>query len=363
MLKLTRNTLLAAAAVLAAGTSAYAQELIISASLPQSHMWVGKHMDPFADAIEKESNGEITFTRFYAGELSGIGRDLDALQSGTIAVAAPLLAPYHEGAFPLSDVTQLPVYGTDSPKVTRAFQKLLDSEVALKDGKTFYQYEIEPKNIRVWALGVTAAYSISAAKTKLETPADFSGLPMRAGSAIHTIAVQELGATPVTMPGTAIYEAMSRGTVDGIVMSISDWISYSLDQLIRYTITDVSMGHWGSYLGISNAAWDGLSDEQKKMFDEVARRVALENAQSWEDGNGASVEKNTSQGGSFVAITDLSQEMQDHIATAGADTWKSWIEKTEGLGHPAKATAKLWAELVQAEGGRLPAGVAEYLAQ
>jgi TRAP-type C4-dicarboxylate transport system substrate-binding protein len=364
MLKLTRNALLAAAATVTLTAAAAAQELIISASLPQSHMWVGKHMDPFADAMEAESNGAITFTRFYAGELSGIGRDLDALQSGTVAVAALLLAPYHEGAFPLSDITQLPVYGTDSPKVTRAFQNLLDSDVAIKDGKTFYQYEIEPKNIRAWALGTTAAYSISSAKTKLEKPADFSGLPLRAGSAIHTIAAQELGATPVTIPGTAIFEAMSRGTVDGIVIAISDWLSYSIEQLIKFTITDASMGHWGSYIAISNTAWDQLSDEQKTLFDTVARRVGLENAQAWEDGVEVSMTKNKDEhGGTFTPVTELSQEMQDHIAQAGANTWKTWIEKTEGLGHPAKATAKLWAELVQAEGGRLPAGVAEYLAQ
>lgn len=363
-MKLTRTALLAAAATFALSASAMAQELIISASLPQTHMWVGKHMDPFADAIEKESNGEITFTRFYAGELSGIGRDLDALQSGTVHVAAPLLAPYHEGAFPLSDITQLPVYGSNSPMITRAFQKLMDSDVELKDGKTFYEYEIADKNIRAWALGVTAPYAISTAQTKLEQPEDFKGLPLRAGSAIHTVAAQELGATPVTMPGTAIYEAMSRGTIDGLVMSISDWLSYSVEQLIKYTITDVAMGHWGSYLGISNDAWNQLSDEQKTLFDQVARRVALENAQAWEDGVAVSMKKNKEEhGGTFTPVTELSQEMQDHIATAGADTWKSWIEQTEANGHPAKATAKLWAELIQAEGAKLPAGVAEYLAQ
>jgi len=156
-----------AGCISAAGiTAAQAENLLISASLPQVHFWVGKHMDPFADAIEKATNGEVSFTRFYAGELTSVGRELDALQGGAVDVAAPLLAPYHEGAFPLSDVTQLPTLKTTAITQTKAFLDLMASDVALKDGKTFYQYEIAPKNIHAWPVATTAAYAINFAKVK-----------------------------------------------------------------------------------------------------------------------------------------------------------------------------------------------------
>ena len=38
--------------------------------------------------------------------------------------------------------------------------------------------------------------------------------------------LQRLGATPVTMPAAESYEALSLGTIDGIILSIGDWISY-----------------------------------------------------------------------------------------------------------------------------------------
>lgn len=358
--------LVGAAAMLAgflAGPASSA-ELIISTGLGKPHLWVGAHMDPFADAVEKGSNGEVSFTRFYAGELSSVGRELDALTSGTIQVAAPLLAPYHEGLFPLSDVTQLPTYGTDSPMVTRAFQKLLDSDQELKDGKTFYQYEIADKGIRAWALGATAPYSISTVKKVLKEPADFKGVPLRAGSALHTIMLEKLGSTPVTMPGSAAFEAASRGTIEGLVIAISDWPSYSLQQVLRNSIVDVSIGHWESYLAISDAAWDQLSEEQKTLFDKTARDIALSNADQWEARVGTVKEASIKDdGGSFVSINDLSPAMKTHIDKAAADTWMAWIEKTEANGHPAKATAKLYAELIQAEGAKLPDGVADYLAK
>lgn len=364
MLSVTRS-LFAGATMLAAlsmGAASHAADLIISTGLGQPHLWVSKHMDPFADAMEEATNGEVSFTRFYAGELTSVGRELDALQNGVIHVAAPLLAPYHEGQFPLSDITQLPTYGTDSPMVTRAFQNLLDSDVEITDGKTFYEYEIADKGIRVWALGATAPYSISTVRKVLAEPEDFRGTPLRAGSGIHTIVLERLGSTPVTLPGTQAYEALSRGTIEGIIIAISDWPSYSLQQLLRHSITGVSIGHWESYLAISQAAWDQLTDEQKELMDETARRIATENAQIWEDNVDVVRDASISDdGGSFVPIEDLSQAMQDHIGKAAAETWIQWIETTEANGHPARATAKLYAELIMAEGGQLPEGIAEYL--
>lgn len=365
MIAHARRLLAATAIATAALTlSAHAADLIISTGLGKPHLWVGAHMDPFADAIEKGSNGDVKFTRFYAGELTSVGRELDALTSGTISVAAPLLAPYHEGRFPLSDVTQLPTYGTDSPMVTRAFQKLLDSDAKIKGDQTFHDYEIASKGIHVWALGATAPYSISTVKKVLKEPADFNGVPLRAGSALHTMMLEKLGATPVTMPGSQAFEAASRGTIEGLVIAISDWPSYSLQQLLRHSIVDVSIGHWESYLAISDQAWNELTDDQKALFDKTAREVGLSNAKEWEARVGTVRDESIAKdGGEFTSINDLSPAMKAHVETAAAETWKAWIEKTEANGHPARATAKLYAELIQAEGGKLPAGVAEYLAK
>ncbi|WP_024588237.1 C4-dicarboxylate ABC transporter substrate-binding protein [Aliihoeflea sp. 2WW] len=360
MTKLAKLAVLASATLLS-GAALAQTNLMISASLPQVHFWVGQHMDPFADAIEAETNGEIAFTRFYAGELTSVGRELDALQGGTVAVAAPLLAPYHEGTFPLSDVTQLPTIGTNSELMTRAFLKLMDDDTELADGKTFYQYEIEPKEIRAWPVATTAAYAISFAGENPDSVSGLSGKPMRAGSALHTIFLNELGVTPVTMPSSASYEALSRGTVEGTILSIGDWRSYSLQDVLTHTITGVAVGHWGSYLAINNATWETLTPEQQETWDRVARDIAMQNAAGI-DAQDIEVQEEAAGAGSvFTPITDMSQEMQDHIAMASTNTWQTWVEQTEAAGHPGRATAKRWAELVVEEGGELPAGVAEFL--
>ena len=333
--------------------------LTISAGLSQTHFWVGNYMDPFADAIEAET--DLAFTRFYAGELVAVGGELDALESGVISVAAPLLAPYHEGRFPLSDVTQLPTYGTDSPMITRAFQRLLASEAEVTDGTTFYDYEIADKGLVAWGLGATGAYAISTTGAELTRPADFRGMPVRAGSALHTIVLERLGVTPVTMPAASAYEALSRGTIDGIILSIGDWVSYSLEELLTYTVSDVAIGHWQSYLAVTERMWDGLTAEQRDTWDRVARAATTRNAEYIDEQDRAVRARAAANGATFVAVQQLPAAMRDHIARAATETWIQWIEQTERNGHPARATAVLWAELVLAQGGALPEGVADYL--
>jgi len=363
MLKMAQRTLAAlfvGGAALACG-SVVAKDLVISAALPQVHFWVGKHMDPFADQVQ--STTSFKFKRFYAGELVSVGRELDALKGGTIDVAAPLLAPYHEGRFPLSDVSQLPTYGTSAISVTRAFQKLLDSDVKLDGKKTFFQYELADKGIRGWALGASAPYALSTAGKELKVPADLAGMPLRAGTALHTMVADRLGATPVTIPGTQMFEALSRGTVTGILISIGDWKSYSLHDVLKYTITGVSLGHWESYLAINESLWKSMNEADRKSWDKAAREVAIRNAEGIDAQDVEVTTYSKGKGGKFVPVESLSKEMNDHLAKASYETWVQWIEQLEKRGHPARAAARLWASLIKAEGGRLPNGVEAYLAR
>lgn len=353
---------LAAAAVPLATAAAEEIKLVISAALPQKHMWVGHHMDPFADLIEKETGGRIAFDRYYAGELVSVGREYDGLTGHTIDVSAPFLAPYQEGRFPLSDVTQLPTLGTDSPMITRAFQKLLDSKEPLKDGKTFYELELTDNGLVGWPLGASQPYAISTTGKVLDDPSDFQGLPARGGATLHVIGIEKLGATPVYMPAAEAYEALSRGTIEGILLSIGDWRSYSVQELLKYTITGINMGSWESYLAMRKDSWDGMPDDLKEIWDRVARQAALDNAAYVVQQDEIMMKEASEQYGSqFVDIKTLSPEMQAHMAKAATETWKAWIDKMESEGEPGLATARLWARLITEEGGELPPGVAEIL--
>ncbi len=334
--------------------------LRISSGMGQQHFWTGHHMDSFADAIEA-ADPSLAFTRFYSGSLVTPGQELSALQHRIVHVAAPLLAPYHEGRFPLSEVTQLPTLDTTSEQITRAFQALLDSTRALDGEQTFYEYELASKELLGWPVGATSAYSLATTGAELRRPEDLKGLPIRAGSALHTMLLQELGATPVTMTSADSYEALSRDTVEGTILSVADWPSYSFEELLEYAIVGISMGHWESYLAITRETWDGFTGAQRELWERTAREIAMANARHIDRIEREVRERASAQGTRFVPLGELPPEMQSHLADAASRTWLRWIAQLEQAGHPGRAVALLWAELVREQGGRIPDGAADHL--
>ena len=109
---------------------------------------------------------------------------------------------------------------------------------------------------------------------------------------------------------------------------------------------------------MKTSTWNSLSPEVQAIWDKTARELALENA-AYIDNRDITELKNAQeqQNAVFQDISELDSSVQAHIAKAATETWKKWIDDLEGKGHPARATAKLWAELIKAEGGVLPDGV------
>ena len=89
--------------------------------------------------------------------------------------------------------------------------------------------------------------------------------------------------------------------------------------------------------------------------------MALQNAEAIEAQEVEVREAAEAGGATFVGLQELPQALQDAIVNASASTWRRGVEQTEAAGHPGRATARLWAQLVLGQGGELPEGVAEFL--
>src|SRR5699024_11413981 len=87
------------------------------------------------------------FDKFVAGELGDLGNELEALQSGSIDVALTLMGPYDPQRFPYTKVVMLPTLGSDAESVTTAISNLLQSDVEINEGKTFFEIEYEYNGI------------------------------------------------------------------------------------------------------------------------------------------------------------------------------------------------------------------------
>jgi len=187
---------------------------------------------------------------------------------------------------------------------------------------------------------------------------------MRGGAPPILIFERALGFTPVFMTASEQYEALSRGTIQGVVQSVPDWRAYGIQELLRYTITGLGVGNWPSYLAITRATWDKLPADIQKIWNDTAWEMADESAKYWIAlRDPVMKEAKEKYQAVFEDVSKLNPEVRAHFDKAAFTVWKEWIELGEGKGRPYKATARLWANLIEKEGGKLPPGVKEFLAK
>ncbi|MGI5911851.1 MAG: hypothetical protein ACOX6E_04610 [Syntrophomonadaceae bacterium] len=337
-----------------AGNQTDVINIIASGNMPpkQGYM-VGYHF-PWMDRVEEETNGRVKFERYTSAELVPSGGEITALETGTIDLALSGLRSYHPDLFPMADIGSLPVIGTDAVMMTKAYIDLLESDVVLKDGKTYYQLEIEDKGFVAMPMPALTPYQISTSKKQLINPEDFKGVLLRAGSRANELFVINIGGTPVTMVAPELYDAMSRGTIDGTAFSIADWQGYGFQDILRYTILGVDLG---TYVGdnlVLKETWESWPQDIRDIMMAIAKDQAIKGAEYWNSLIEPTIKLAEDKGAVFKDYKDLSAETQQLLANAITKTWYDWIDKVTADGAPGLECARLWRDLLIKHGAQVP---------
>ncbi len=94
-----------------------------------------------------------------------------------------------------------------------------------------------------------------------------SGRKVR-GSPSYIAALSKLGASPVILPGSEIYPALERGTVDGAAWPIMGTVSFRWHEVADYLMRP-SFGQV-SYLVLVNLdTWNGLDEETRQQLEKA----------------------------------------------------------------------------------------------
>src|SRR5699024_9087200 len=138
------------------------------------HFWYRGFLNVLMDEVEEGSNGEVRFERFTGGELVELGTELEALNSNAIDVALSLQAPYDPQRFPYTEVVMLPTLESDAGIITDAMVNLMQSDIEIKDGKTYNELEFTDKGLVAFPNPSTEAYILSSTKKEFESVEDFN---------------------------------------------------------------------------------------------------------------------------------------------------------------------------------------------
>ena len=93
-------------------------------------------------------------------------------------------------------------------------------------------------------------------KTPVRTLEDLKGMKIRATGTTAKI-VTALGATPVAMPMSDSYDAISRGVAQGIVCPVESLQGWKLGEVIKYTTQDFGAAYSVTFFVVMNKAQVG----------------------------------------------------------------------------------------------------------
>lgn len=332
-------------------------KLKLSSSLSTQNVWWEGYFKPWMEKVEEKTDGQVEFEFYSNEELIPVNEELQALDNGTIDIAAPLWPQYDPKRFPLSDVTMLPLSDSDTLKATKAYAKLVESDDELMDGKSFKELEYEDKGLKVFASPTTEEYVISTKDYEFQTAEDFKSVSLRSPSNVHEIFAKNVGINTISMPSSEMFDAINRGAFEGSFFSISDWTSYGLQDAFGYTLEGINLGHYAGMWAMTEEKWETIPEDIQQIMEETSYEQITVAAEMWMDRSIENKEYAQDKGAIFADVSDLDQDAQDLLESGIVDTWFQWIEQQEENGQPGKEMAILWRDIAVEEGIELPEAI------
>ncbi|MEC9246337.1 TRAP transporter substrate-binding protein [Nitratireductor rhodophyticola] len=235
------------------------QEIKIGYALaPTSHYGVAA--EKWQEVVEANTDGRYTFRHFPSSGLGGEREVIEGLQIGTIEatiVSSGTLSNF----VPETGVFDIPFLFRDLAHA----RNVLDGEIGQNILAKF-----DDVGLVALAWGEQGFRHITNNRNTIGKPDDVAGLKLRTmENPIHITAFETLGAAPTPMAWPEVISSLQQGTIDGQENPLSVITSAKLSEVQKYLTLS---GHVYSpaMLLVSRQLWDGMSDEDRKAFEEGA---------------------------------------------------------------------------------------------
>jgi TRAP-type C4-dicarboxylate transport system substrate-binding protein len=231
-------------------------ELSYSTSLPVQYVFT-KAIEAWGKEVEKRTEGRVKITFYHAGVLTDGVNAYEGVVNG-ISDIALTWPSYSRGRFPLTEVCDLPGFDYNAIAVTHVYNDWY---------RKFRPKELDDTHM-LFLFGSTPGTYYT--KKPIRTLEDFKGARIRCiGTSCNV--VEALGGTPVAMPKADVYDALSKGIVDGAVGNSNELKYWRMAEVSKYTTMYPKVGYLSVSIVIMNKKkWDSLPPDIKKTVTEVS---------------------------------------------------------------------------------------------
>jgi TRAP-type C4-dicarboxylate transport system substrate-binding protein len=282
------------------------------------------HLDRWAEQVEADSEGRIAVEVYPSLQLGGSVADLvPQLEDGIVDIIWTLPG-FTPGRFPGAQGLELPFMNTGtSATMSPAAMEFITQNL----GKEF-------EGIKIISVHSTDAALVHTKDKPVRTLEDFQGMKLRVAGRFIGEAVKGLGAVPVGMGLGDIYEALSRGQVDGMLINWAITQPFRFYEVTDYH-TDVPLFQSMLMTLMSQASYDKLPDDLKAVIDknsgvEYAKKMGV----IWDGATQPARQATIDAGDEIITLSD------DEIArwkAAVQPAYDAWIAEMDAQGYDGAA--------------------------
>jgi TRAP-type C4-dicarboxylate transport system substrate-binding protein len=304
-----------------------AQELRLSTFVPPVHVIYREILVPWAEDVAKATNGEVKVTLYPSLQLGGKPPELFRQVKDGVVDLVFTLPGYTSPAFPRTQMIELPGLKPDGIAATNMMWDLLDPYL-------LPEYE-GTKVIALWGAEDAGLMTRAGAIRSLD---DLKGKRMRAPSAAQAKQLEVMGAVPIAMPITEVYQSLERGVVDGAMLPFSVIVDFRLGEVARgYTIAGPLFGRSSFLVAMNRKRYESLSPAARAAIDQLSgRQLSLKATEVYLKRSAQGVDSVRGKG----EVVQLTAEEQKRIGAILRPIISDWIKESEAKGIPASEMLK-----------------------
>ena len=319
--------------VVLAFEGAYAAEKVIklkAANFFPTPALQSKYLAQFCAEVEKRTKGRVKIEYFAGGSLLKAQRVYQGVSTGIADIGYSHIE-YTPGRMPVSGLCELPL-GYPS------------AWVASQVSNDFYN-EFKPKEwdgVKVlWTN--TSNPSLMITKKPVRKLEDLKGMKIRSPGIVG-YTVKALGGTPTSTPMMEVYDAMSKGVIDGVNTPFETLKTFRFAEVVGYTTASWHTGNvYYFYVAMNKNSYKKLPPDIKEIFDKLCGEYKELYALFWNsiDFHGKEFAKQKG-----VEIIELPEHEAARWVKAAAPVIEDYVKDMVGKGY-AETEVRGWIKYIR----------------
>ena len=224
-------------------------KITIPSHVPPSYKDMYPPIKQFVDRINELGKGKIDAQLYHSGSLYKVKDIVPALMNDSCEIIFHT-SSHTTGSWPELGGLTLPFLYKDNDDIMARWSqdgpifKLVNDELSAK------------YDVRVLGAGITGSLWLWTIDGKpVRTPADLKGLKIRTTGTVDADFIKSCGGSPIFLSSSETYEALQRGTIDGLTTFPGGLLGRNLDEVLRFG-TPINCG-WGYQIYVKDSTFKG----------------------------------------------------------------------------------------------------------